>query len=86
VNFNNEEMVPINNNEDSNNNNNNFNNRFTMVSEPIKDQRITVSYATKANFVDVKALKGNLWNEICRDSGDGKVSNYVIHITIYLLS
>jgi condensin complex subunit 2 len=45
---------------------------LTLIAEPERDQRITVAYATKANFVDVKALKGNLWNEICRDN-DGKV-------------
>jgi hypothetical protein len=47
-------------------------NGVMLISEPIKDQRITVNYATKANFVDVKALKSNLWTEMCRDD-EGKV-------------
>lgn len=53
---------------------------LTLIAEPERDQRITVSYATKANFVDVKALKSNLWSEICRDN-DGKV--FILRIIFF---
>jgi len=45
-----------------------------LVAEPKKVEKISINYAKVAKKVDVKALKSNLWNEICGVSGNVRPS------------
>eukprot|EP01126_Amoeba_proteus_P037040 TRINITY_DN3795_c0_g1_i3.p2 TRINITY_DN3795_c0_g1~~TRINITY_DN3795_c0_g1_i3.p2 ORF type:complete len:162 (-),score=37.20 TRINITY_DN3795_c0_g1_i3:198-683(-) len=39
---------------------------LAMIDNPPPREKTTVKYATKANFVDVKALKHKMWKHICQ--------------------
>lgn len=46
---------------------------LTLVDKPPAYEKITVRYATKANHVDVKALKHKMWKELCTEEETHKV-------------
>ena len=45
-----------------------------LVAEPKKVEKISINYAKVAKKVDVKALKANLWNELCGVNDNSKPS------------